>query len=99
MFDHGECWGRGGKPLILVGHPYQVGEEGRVLLAALARFGGLTVAVDDRPGYYGFGTHHGRVGVREARRPYEKPPSTYKTRKAARAARNAFEDEFGRGGR
>ena len=60
---------------------------------------GSTVAVDDRPGYYGFGTHHVRVEVREVRRPYEKPPSTRKTRRAARAARKAFGEEFGRGGR
>lgn len=95
VFDHGEMWGRGGKPVMLVGHPYGISDEARERLAALARFPGLVVGVDDRPSYYGHGTHHVRVALAEVRRPYEKFPSTPKTRKAACAARRAFAEAFG----
>jgi hypothetical protein len=98
VFDHGDIWGQTSWPLInprlvptaIVGHPYQISEEERRLLAALPRSGTLRVAVDDHPGYYGHGTHHVRVELIEPRRPYTVPGSTPKTRAAARAARKAF---------
>jgi hypothetical protein len=55
----------------------------RALLAELGRFSGLRVNVDDRPSHYGFGTHHVRVELVEARRPCAVPPSTRKTEAAA----------------
>jgi hypothetical protein len=93
VFDHGEMWGRGGRPLMLVGHPYNIYTEQRGLLAELGCFGGLRVNVDDRPSHYGFGTHHVRVELVEARRPYAVPPSTRKTQVVARQFRRALEEE------
>ncbi len=95
-FDHGVFWGRGGKPWALVGHPYPYGfgPDERALLADLARFPTLLVRVDDRPSYYGFGTHHVRVELAEVRRPFTPFPSTARTRAAARAARQAFAEAF-----
>jgi hypothetical protein len=94
VFDHGELWGRARTPLMLVGHPYGIDDDERTLLAELARFGPLRVSVDDRPSYYGHRTNHVRVELTEVRRPFAKPPSTWKTRIAACAARRAFAAEF-----
>jgi hypothetical protein len=95
VFDHGELWSRFGVPSLVTGHPYQIGDDEAALLAELGRYPTLRVGVDDRPSYYGFGTHHVRVELPEPRRPFAKPPSTAKTRSAARAARRAFEEAFG----
>jgi hypothetical protein len=98
VFDHGEMWAREGLPCLIVGHPYQVScypGDGRALLAELSRFTSLRVAVDDRPSYYGHGTHHVRIELAEPRRPFAKPRATAKTRAAARAARAAFAEEMG----
>jgi hypothetical protein len=65
-----------GKPLLLVGHPYGVNDFERRLLAALAQFTTLRVAIDDRPNYYGFGTNHVRVELAEVRRPFTAMRST-----------------------
>jgi hypothetical protein len=94
VFDHGELWGRARTPMMLVGHPYGIDAREHMLLAELARFSTLRVNVDDRPSYYGHGTNHVRVELAEVRRPFVKPPSTQKTRKAARAARRAFAEEM-----
>lgn len=96
IFDHGEAWGRDRVPRYFVGHPYQVGDEQRSLLARLSRFNALIVHIDDRPSYYGFGTHHVRVELAGRRRPWMEMPATPWTRKAARLARRAFLEEFGR---
>jgi hypothetical protein len=95
VFDHGELWGRDRTPLMIVGHPYQIDADERAYITELARFSMLRVNVDDRVSYYGFGTHHVRIGLAEVRRPFAKPPSTYKTRSAALAARRAFAEEMG----
>lgn len=95
VFDHGEMWGRFGVPWCVVGHPYGIDDEERDLLAILGRFGTLRVGVNDRPSYYGHGTDHVRVEIVEPRRPFRKPPSTGKTRAAARAARMAFAEALG----
>lgn len=94
VFDHGVFWGRAGKPWALVGHPYGVNDDERGWLAELARFPTLRVRVNDRPGYYGFGTDHVRIELPEPRRPFVLLPSTRKTRAAARAARLAFAEAF-----
>jgi hypothetical protein len=95
VFDHGVLWGRSRTPLMIVGHPYGIDADERSWLAELGRcFPGLTVAVDDRPSYYGSGTNHVRIALAEVRRPFTAPPSTPKTREAARTARNAFADVF-----
>jgi len=97
VFDHGEMWGRGGEPWAVVGHPYRIDDDKRGLIADLARFPMLRVSVDDRPSYYGFGTHHVRVELVEVRSPFKPYPSTPKTRAAAREARKAFAEVFGVG--
>lgn len=97
VFDHGEMWERDGHPWAVVGHPYFLDDDKRGLLAALARYPMLRVGVDDRPSYYGFGTHHVRVELAEVRRPFSPFPSTPKTRAAAREARRAFAEAFGAG--
>lgn len=92
-FDHGTLWGRSRAPLWIVGHPYHITADQIALLVHLAvTFPTLTVAVDDRPSFYGFGTRHVRVGVPEPRRPFDRtqPLSTRWTRGRARAARRAF---------
>jgi hypothetical protein len=93
-FDHGTLWGRDGKPWALVGAPYDVDSTMRGWFAVLTRYSGLKVSVDDRPGLHGLGTHHVRVELVEARRPFKLIPSTDKTRQAARAARRAFAEAF-----
>jgi hypothetical protein len=95
IWDHGTLWSRNGEPAVLVGHPYPcaVSDEDRRLLAELGRFGTLKVALDDRPSFYGFGTHHIRVELVEPRGPFARPPATRKTRAALRAARKAFAPE------
>jgi hypothetical protein len=96
VFDHGEMWGRSGKPWCVVGHPYGVDDEERERLAILGRrFPTLRVGLNDHPSYYGHGTDHVRIEVIEPRRPFAKPPSTRKTRSAARDARKAFAEELG----
>ena len=96
VFDHETMWGRRGIPTTLVGDPYQIGADERALLAELARYPTLAVAVDDRPSfYYPGGTHHVRIWVPEPRKPFDPGPATYKTRRAARAARKAFAEEVG----
>jgi hypothetical protein len=97
VFDHDEMWARGRVPMILVGHPYQIEPEHRAALAYLARtFPTIRVSVDDRPSYYGFGTHHVRVELVTVARPFllRNPPATYRTRQAASAARKAFTEEM-----
>jgi hypothetical protein len=104
LFDHGELWARGGVPWAVVGHPYTCGCAGfwgtpRELRAALRAFPTVRVAVDDRPGHYApqgrpVRTRHVRVEVPAPRRPFAPPPSTWKTRAAAAAARRAFAAEF-----
>jgi hypothetical protein len=62
-FDHGDFWGRDGAPVMMVGSPYMIRDEERSWLEALARFSTLHVAVDDRPSYYGHGSHHVRIAL------------------------------------
>ena len=96
IFDHGTIWGRLGIPTTIVGDPYQIDADERALLAGLARHPTLAVAVDDRLSfYYPGGTHHVRIWVPEPRKPFDPGPATYKTRRAARAARQAFAEEVG----
>ncbi len=98
VFDHGTSWGRRTKigprsslvPFALVGHPYDIDADERGLLTELAKYPTLRVAVDDRPSFYGFRTHHVRISVPEPRKPFDADVSTAKTRRAARAARHAF---------
>jgi hypothetical protein len=92
VFDHGEMWGRSGKPWMIVGHPYGINEERMELLAALGRFGGLRVNVDDQTSYYGYGTNHVRIELVESRRPFSKPPATPKTRAAKREFTKALNE-------
>jgi hypothetical protein len=94
VFDHGEMWGQDRIPLFLVGYPYGIDADEHTLLAELARFTVLQVRIDDRPSYYGFSPHHVRVGLAEVRRPWDPPQTTAWTRRAARAARKAFAEEF-----
>lgn len=73
-FDHNDFWsrssGRGGqkisRPVMMVGSPYEISDREHALLAELAQFGPIAVAVDDRPSYYGFGSHHVRIALRLA---------------------------------
>jgi hypothetical protein len=61
-FDHGRIYGRGGVPLVLMGHPYGLDTDDIQTLAAVADCG-LYVLVDHYS-LYGFGTL--RVEVRHA---------------------------------
>lgn len=70
VFDHGKLWGRDRTPTMIVGHPYHFSNDDRPLLEELGRFSGLTVNVDDRAGYYGFGSHHVRIALTEIRKPF-----------------------------
>jgi hypothetical protein len=94
VWDHVKMWGRDRFPCIFAGHPYSIDDEQREMLAQLAQFPGLRVGVDDRPSYYGHGTHHVRVELTERRQPWKPYPSTVKTRSVKRAARKAFAEEF-----
>jgi len=97
LWDHGELWARSGRPVLLVGHPYELSVEQATLLVELRRrFRGLRVAVDDRPSHHGFGTRHVRVELVEVRRPFDSRsvPSIRATRAYARAARAAFAEAF-----
>ena len=69
VFDHGEMWRRGRHPWAIIGHPYPcaVHDEERNLLASLKDLGVLHVGVDDRPSYYGHGTHHIRISLMPGR--------------------------------
>jgi hypothetical protein len=92
-FDHGELLSRDRHPAVIVGHPYGINAEQREWLAALGRFSGLRVSVDDRPSYYQARTNHVRVELVEVRRRYIKPRSTYKTRSVAASFRGALRAE------
>lgn len=61
-FDHGECWGRDGRPLVLIGHPYDLRESRSALLRRLASLG-LDLLISRTAGWYGFGTLHVRLSV------------------------------------
>lgn len=95
-FDHGDMWGRNGKPWAIVGHPYELslwGVDRDAVMAELRSFSGsIGVFVDDRPSYYGFGTHHVRVEVIDLRKPFRNLPSTKATRSAAAAFRRELAD-------
>lgn len=93
VWDHGELWGKGGMPRLVVGHPYQIGDHERAWLDELSRFATLKVSVDDRPSYYGHGTHHVRVELAEVRTPYGKPASTPATRAIGRTFAGALHAE------
>lgn len=95
VWDHGAMWGRDGMPRVVVGHPYRVGDRERARLDELARFTTLEVAVDDRPSYYGHGTHHVRVELAEVRQPYGKLASTPATRAIGRTFAGALHAESG----
>lgn len=69
-FDHPECWGRDRTPLVLVGHPYDLGRDRVLQLRTLAALG-LDLVVMPASGWYGFGTYHVRVSV-----PGSLPPPT-----------------------
>jgi hypothetical protein len=81
VFDHGDMWCRFGKPVILVGHPYDIADHEREFLTELGRYNTLRVSIDDRPSYYGFGTHHVRIEVANPTTPYRVPKSTANTRR------------------
>jgi hypothetical protein len=53
-FDHGGVYGRARRPLVLVGHPYQLSADDHMLLDTLAALG-LDVRTDGES-FYGFGT-------------------------------------------
>jgi hypothetical protein len=53
-FDHADLWGRDGKPLILVGHPYSDRDRHQAVYDAIAALG-LEVRFDGES-YYGHGT-------------------------------------------
>jgi hypothetical protein len=93
VFDHGEFFARDRHPAVIVGHPYGISDEQHELLAALGRFSGLRVSVDDRPSYYQARTNHVRVELAEVRRRYITPRSTYKTRSVAATFRKAMRAE------
>jgi hypothetical protein len=93
VFDHCTMWGRKGQPCVCIGHPYSVGREDWELLRALpVWFPSLRCAVDDRPSFYGHGTHHVRIELIDPRAPFKPLPATHKTRAAARKAREVFSE-------
>jgi hypothetical protein len=96
VFDHGKLWGRGGKPIMVVGAPYGIAANECELLGVLARFGTIHVSVDDRPSDYGHGTHHVRVEVVDPVLPYAPCPVTLdlEDERSPRLARRAFAAEF-----
>jgi hypothetical protein len=58
-FDHAELWGVGGVPLFFVGHPYGVGSEAILTLAAIRQLG-MNVEINALS-WYGHGTTHVEV--------------------------------------
>jgi hypothetical protein len=54
-FDHHDLWGRDGKPLMLVGHPYGDPDQHRAIYDAIAALG-LDVQFGGES-YYGYGTY------------------------------------------
>ena len=61
-FDHAECWGRDGRPLVLVGHPYDLRRDRADLLRRLQALG-AELFISPDAGWYGFGTYHVRLSV------------------------------------
>jgi hypothetical protein len=63
--DHFELYGRRGRPLVLVAHPYQIDARSRDQLAALGSVG-LEVMVGRKPsvGWHNFARIHVRIWVR-----------------------------------
>jgi hypothetical protein len=49
-FDHVEVWGRDGAPLFLIGHPYQIEDEGALTLDGMRRLG-MDVMINSRTWY------------------------------------------------
>jgi hypothetical protein len=49
-FDHNEVWGRGGTPLFLIGHPYQIEDEATMTLIGMRRLG-MNVMIYSRTWY------------------------------------------------
>jgi hypothetical protein len=49
-FDHIEVWGRGGTPLFLIGHPYQLEPEAARTLESMCRLG-MDVVIHSRSWY------------------------------------------------
>ena len=94
VFDHGSMWCRNRLPVLMVGQPYDIAADESELLKALARYPTLRVALDDRPSFYGFGTHHVRIEVANPTTPYKQPRATLKTRAVKRELRNALAKEF-----
>jgi hypothetical protein len=95
VFDHGEMWGRSGKPWAIVGHPYGVNAAEHGWLAALARFTpAIRVSINDRPSHYSRSTDHVRIELAAPHRPWTTFPATRKTRAVAREFRKALAEEF-----
>lgn len=55
-FDHLELWGRDGKPLFLVGHPYQIDSEAHESLDAIRSLDLVVKVLDPSYSWYGFGS-------------------------------------------
>jgi hypothetical protein len=68
-FDHVELWDRDGIPLVLVGHPYGIRDDGRVTMAGLRALG-MTVEINSET-WYGFDTDHVEVYHEETLRAVE----------------------------
>lgn len=92
VFDHGVVWARWGRPWAITGHPYQITDLHRFTLTTLGRtFPTLKVAIDDRPSFYGFGSHHVRIEVPKPRRPYTVPLATRQTQEIKRQFKGALQ--------
>jgi hypothetical protein len=61
-FDHGEVWGKDGRPTILVGHPCELDHDSEIMVRTIKRFG-LEVRTEGES-YYGFGTRQVLVFAR-----------------------------------
>lgn len=55
-FDHVELWGKGGKPLFLVGHPYQLSDEAKETLKAIRALSMIVRVSDPSKSWYTSGT-------------------------------------------
>lgn len=83
LFDHGQLFGRDGRPTLLVGHPYTVEEADQPLIRRISSLGFRVIVSDES--FHGFGSCQVLVTARkpdEAGADPEPEPTTLRRRTA-----------------